>query len=61
MRFKRVNYSNMMIEQDTPVKKTYVTLIQNNKYQKVNITPSDCRKSVKFLSEITEKTRNDKC
>lgn len=58
MKFKRVNYSNMMIDQDTHVKKTYVTLIQNNKYQKVNITPADCKKSIRFLSKITDRNKD---
>lgn len=48
----------MMINQDAPVKKTYVTLIQNNTYQKVDITPLDCRKSIKFLAKITDKNKD---
>ena len=58
MRFTRINYANMVMADNTTVKNTYVTLVQNNTYQKVEITPTDCKKSVKYLSKITNRDKD---
>lgn len=57
MKLKRVVYSKKMLKEDSVVSQTYVTSVQNNKFQEVTITPSECRKSVKSFSRIKKDTK----
>lgn len=57
MKFKRINYKKMKLDADSTVSKTYVTLVQDNKFQQVNITPAECRSSVRVLSRLNKKNK----
>ncbi len=57
MKFDRINYSKMKLDSSTPVQKSYITLVQNNRYQKVTITSAECKSSVKVLSRMNNKTK----
>lgn len=57
MKLKRVVYSKKMLKEDTAVSTSYVTSVQNNKFQEVTITPSECRKSVRAFSRMKKNTK----
>lgn len=55
MKFKKVSYSKLMLDSNTKVQKGYITQIQNNKFQQVNISPTDCKNSIRAFSRINNK------
>ena len=50
-------YSKKMLKEDSVVSKTNITSVQNNRFQEVSITPSECKKSVKAFSRVKKDTK----
>lgn len=59
MKFDRINYEKMKINDNTPVPEGYMTTIQNNEYHDVVITTKQCRNSIRVFSQM-KKIRNSK-
>jgi predicted nucleic-acid-binding Zn-ribbon protein len=57
MKFESVKYSELKIKSTAGVKKSYITSIQNNKYQEVTISDEECKKSVRMLSRLRKKKK----
>ena len=52
MKLRKTVYSKKMLNEDSPVSRTYVTSVQNNKFHEVTISRAECRKSIKSFSRI---------
>jgi len=52
-----MTYSRKMLTEESSVSETYITSVQNNKFQEITITPAECRKSVKAFSKIKKEKK----
>lgn len=57
VRLKKTVCSKKMLTEESSVSKTYITSVQNNKFQEITITPAECRKSVKAFSKIKKSNK----
>ena len=54
MKFNKVNYDNMKLDETSEISKTYVTAVQRNRFHQVTITDEQRKKSVKVLSRLNK-------
>lgn len=60
MKFDRVKYSDLKLNDTDTVSKTYTTSVQGNNPQTVSITDDECKKSVQMLSRMSKRKKNKK-
>ena len=59
MKFKKINYSTMLLSEETTVRSSYITSVQNNKFQQVSISPDECKSSVRAISKLSNKNKRE--
>lgn len=59
MKFRKINYSAMFLGEETAVKSSYITSVQNNKFQQVDITPAECKSSVRAISKLSNRNKRE--
>lgn len=56
MKLKKINYKDLMLDENSNIKKANVRLVENNtSYYTVTITPKQVKKTMKFFSRLNKK------
>ena len=57
VKLEKIDRANIMLTENSKVEKDYITSVQTNKFQQVDISPEECKESVEFFTSLKKKQK----